>query len=775
MALKLHDSGENRLPLGDFHGMIGPYENHTGLCGMWFKEDESMSMNLIAMLLSLAMMLTGASVGVQPEAMPAAETARTVTLSNIVVTWNGVRLELAPKAHVGVSTDGKKAVYDFGVDLGDKKLLPVQVVASESGITALSGNSGAAVTVTKEALEGLAAQLEAQMSASMAQAGGDNAQIMQFITEEYMPAYMKLLQVAMDPEQRRQIQATGQAVYDRVVDRGEGTPATLEVDGESYKVTAYSYSLDALQMAALADAIYGEVPAIGDYYNALFKLYSMMPEESGLRDVTSFTALFEKFGIKMQMDIQERRNDDGTVDDMDAVLTMDLNAMMTMPRSQASMTTANADATAAPAPEAEAPAEEAPEAEAPATAPEAEAPTEEAPEAEAPALEPIVMNMHSLKLNDYSEATGSCTYAFDAHNSIEATMLATESVGMQELEATVFVSEDGNKKLGGTVSAFMAQDESGATSYNLNAKAVKQDAVKAETTFYGAGYPDGTSENSVFCELRTPELNTTVAFDLDVTADAVVDAASTVKPACVIEDLSEAGMQALGQDPMLIGAAMQAFGSMKQDIDALKEDPGVKSVLALLRGKSLPIDVEELNAEDPDNPFDFMEAPEGDDQEPETGEGDEGDYELVMDEDGNYELVMGDENGNALDFEEEPVEDDGVLAFNQPELTWLPKGWTVASTETDTAYDWVQLSITDADGAECAYAIFFLDPEAGTANYIVQENGKVVDGRMINVTDFGEGGLSVTVSENGMYGNFMFNSEAIELDTIGQIVAGIKF
>ena len=87
----------------------------------------------------------------------------------------------------------------------------------------------------------------------------------------------------------------------------------------------------------------------------------------------------------------------------------------------------------------------------------------------------------------------------------------------------------------------------------------------------------------------------------------------------------------------------------------------------------------------------------------------------------------------------------------------------------------MQLSITDADGAQCAYAIFFLDPEAGTANYIVQENGKVVDGRMINVTDFGEGGLSVTVSENGMYGNFMFNSEAIELDTIGQIVAGIKF
>ena len=64
---------------------------------------------------------------------------------------------------------------------------------------------------------------------------------------------------------------------------------------------------------------------------------------------------------------------------------------------------------------------------------------------------------------------------------------------------------------------------------------------------------------------------------------------------------------------------------------------------------------------------------------------------------------------------------------------------------------------------------------ACAAFLVAEEDGKVVDGRMMNVTDFGEGGLSVTVSENGMYGNLMFTSEAIELDTIGQIVAGIEF
>ena len=49
-----------------------------------------MSMNLIAILVSLAMMLTGAGGAVQPEAtLPAGETARTLTLSNVNVTWNG--------------------------------------------------------------------------------------------------------------------------------------------------------------------------------------------------------------------------------------------------------------------------------------------------------------------------------------------------------------------------------------------------------------------------------------------------------------------------------------------------------------------------------------------------------------------------------------------------------------------------------------------------------------------------------------------------------------
>ena len=77
----------------------------------------------------------------------------------------------------------------------------------------------------------------------------------------------------------------------------------------------------------------------------------MMPEESGLRDITSFTALFEKFDIKMQMDIQEKRSDDGSVDDMDAVLTLDLSAMATMSQAAPAPEAAATDVPAVPAPE----------------------------------------------------------------------------------------------------------------------------------------------------------------------------------------------------------------------------------------------------------------------------------------------------------------------------------------------------------------------------------------------------------------------------------------
>ena len=572
-----------------------------------------------------------------------------------------------------------------------------------------------------------------------------------------MPAYTGLLQLAMDPNRREEINTKVNAVFDRVIDRGEGTPEVVDVDGTQMGVKAYSYSVDAMQMAALSDAVFKEIPELNAYYSALFKLYGMLPEESGLRGLDSYTALFERFGVQMQLDIDEKRTDDGTVDDGRRADHRPEQHAEPAPhrrrggggRDRGPDRGRGTGGGRARGEAVEATAE-----------PEPPEPRQRNPKRpKLPALEPIVMNLHSTRLPDYSDGNVSCVYALDGHRTVEFSMTSTENGGIMDMEATMFVTRDGKKTHGGRLSAFLTHDGQGTVSYSLNMKAVKQDRAKVDASFYGVAYPDGTSENTVDVEARTPNKSVAVSFDLNVTADAIEDATAKVEPACVIDDLSDEGMRALGQDAEAIGAIMQALGALTADYRTLKADPGVKDLRSLVRGKGLPIDVDELDEAEFDIDADFGGEPEGD----EVPEGTDGEYALVVDDDG------------AFDFEDEPAEDDGVLAFQQPKLNWLPDGWTVSTTETDTAYDVVQLNIVDANGEEAAYAIFFQDPEAETANYIVRADGKVVDGRMMNVTDFGEGGLSVTVSESGMYGNLMFTSEAIELDTIGKIVAGIEF
>ena len=44
------------------------------------------------------------------------------------------------------------------------------------------------------------------------------------------------------------------------------------------------------------------------YYDALMKLYSMLPEESGLNGITSLSDVTEKIGMEMQMEIDEALN-----------------------------------------------------------------------------------------------------------------------------------------------------------------------------------------------------------------------------------------------------------------------------------------------------------------------------------------------------------------------------------------------------------------------------------------------------------------------------------
>ena len=692
-----------------------------------------MSLNLIAILLSLAMMLTGAGGEGQP-----AEASRNLVLHNVAVSYNGETLRLGPQARLGVSTDGAKAVFDFGVDLNDETLLPVQLGVSDAGVTALFANSDVAVTATAEALKGLEEQLNEAMEGAVGAMQGEESDLMNFIIDEYLPAYTAVLNAAMDNEMQNEIKASGMAVFNKMVQRGDGTPANIQVEGESYEATAYRYTLESDQLAELCDALYNSSPILSDYYNATFKLYGMLPDESGLTDIHSYADLFEKTNLSMRMDIDEKLAEDGDIDIIDAVLTIDMTAIE---------------------------AEEPEEIEEDVEGEVEEAPAEEAaedddedvlggpePEGDAPdAPEPLVINIHSAQIGDAGEAQVSFAHDVDDDQSLEFNITATQEIGVQDVEMDLSVIEGGRKTQRAKASLFFAQDDQGGSSYSVSVRHIAQDTSKVDATFYGMCNADGTSENSFTLGVRTEDYNAGLSFDLDVTADPITDAVNGHESAYVIDDLSEEGLEAIGSDQTFSGLMMKVMGSMTVDGAKLTGDRGIKGLMTLMDDGRLPIDVEDLDEEDYDYTYEV------------TGDGDD-EYAYVID---GEETEVG--------YDDEPVEDDGVLGFEQPELTWLPAGWTVSSVDADTAYDWVEMAIVNDKGEEVMYAVFFADPEAGSTNYIVAEDGGIVSGREINVTDFGGGSLSVTVREGGLYGNMMFTSEAIDVETIGKIVAGIQF
>ena len=179
---------------------------------------------------------------------------------------------------------------------------------------------------------------------------------------------------------------------------------------------------------------------------------------------------------------------------------------------------------------------------------------------------------------------------------------------------------------------------------------------------------------------------------------------------------------------------MQASGSLMADAQTLTADESVQQLMGL---------------------FTAMRQPQ-----------------VIEDYDYSDDSFEGEETG---DYEYQEPEDDGVLAFNQPTFTWLPEGWELQNEDIDTAYDWVSQSFSD--GSNYMYATFYQDNESNQVNYVVGEDGSIqaVEGREVSISDFGEGSLSVTIREGNVFGNLNLYGETMDVETIGQIVAGIQF
>lgn len=241
-----------------------------------------MMTNLLAVLVSLAMMLTGAG------ATMAEPASRTMTISDLTVQHNDEEVALTPYASLGVMTDGTKALFDFFIGGGDDATyLTFQVSVDDSGVLLTNDNANVAVKIGRDQLE--------EMLGDSFSADEEGLEVLGLVGD-YISAYGDLIKLMGDPEASQAIQARADAIYDELVDRGAGVAGTMEYDDEIYDVTTYEYDLDAVQLGALADAVYASDEKLANFAEVYFRLMQAMPEDSGLKGMESFEALMAQFG-----------------------------------------------------------------------------------------------------------------------------------------------------------------------------------------------------------------------------------------------------------------------------------------------------------------------------------------------------------------------------------------------------------------------------------------------------------------------------------------------
>ena len=651
----------------------------------------AMSVNFLAILLSLAMMLTGAGGDGQP-----AEASRMLTLHDVSLTINDETVALAPSLELGAYTDGEKAVFSLGVPMGDETLFPIQLGVSDAGVTALFEKSDVAVNVSANALNALSEQLEGQLAenfnAAMGQMSEENSGLTSVLMNDYIPAYIGLFEALQDETFLAQVQKDAEEIVYGIIDRGEGTPVTEMIEGEEYALTSYTYTIEGDQMAELADALYTSNDVFSAFYDALFKLYGALPEESGLNDLTSFADLFEKFGFDMRLDMQEKVSEEGDVEISDGVLTVDLNSVIsTVAESQGS-------------------------------------------EEEIPELEPIVMEIHSLKEEGHTEGELRCDYDQDG-TGLSLDMNFRKEDAHMDLTMSMGAYNEDVQVASFDLNASEAKNEATGTGVQHFDYSIEAEDVSMHFTLQNSTRPDGVEVCDVEFSADTEYQDLVLSFTVDVTGDPIEDHVNGHE-AFVIDDLSEESLQALGEDEAFQANLMQVVGSLSADAQKLVGDESVQKLVGLFTFTP-QVDYEDNSFEDEDNV----------------------------------------DNYDDYDYEYEEPEDDGELGFEVPEFTWLPEGWSVGESNVDTAYDMVDISLSGESADSFGYAMFYADADDSQTNYVVDDDGNItpVEGREVTVSDYGDGSVYVMLKDSGVNSSLSFTGADIDMETIGKIIAGIKF
>lgn len=238
--------------------------------------------NLLAILLSMAMMLTGA-----PDGELAEPVGKTLLIDNIEVEYGYDSVSLDSTVTLGVRTDGKTAGFEFFVNRGDEKLMPLQMTVDGEKLL-ISDTKDTTLKLTNEDLQSLMNSVGGVGSVGESEVFG--------MLDDTAAVYREMFALARDPEAMKAFKAEAEKIYDEVVDRGEGKAEQLIYQGETLNATSYEYDIDAKTLGTLTERIYASNEALSRYGEAYLKMLNSA-EGTGLEGVDSFTALYEKMDV----------------------------------------------------------------------------------------------------------------------------------------------------------------------------------------------------------------------------------------------------------------------------------------------------------------------------------------------------------------------------------------------------------------------------------------------------------------------------------------------
>ncbi|MBR6767357.1 MAG: hypothetical protein IKM02_05340 [Clostridia bacterium] len=259
-----------------------------------------MTFNFLAILLSIAMMLTGGA-GIESDG----PIASSLTICDVYFEYNDTSFELEPSLTAGVMTDNGTAVFDLSMQSGGEALFPMQLVISEDAATLVAEKAGKAFTIDAETLNGI---IDEALDLDMLLEDEEFQQAVETLETSFGTA-LSMEDIQADEE------AINALVYEKL-QPAETVEESITYDEKEYQVTSKRYVLDNDQMFELIDGIYASSEELSAMYNDLLDnlnetLAMEVEEGEEVPEITSIKQLYDQLGMSISMDLTESVSADG--------------------------------------------------------------------------------------------------------------------------------------------------------------------------------------------------------------------------------------------------------------------------------------------------------------------------------------------------------------------------------------------------------------------------------------------------------------------------------